>query len=121
MKLEFLGIASIFLLINLVASREYADFSPDEKKQFDVAAKTIKSSFPKSASNNACGVFPCCNITSSEPCDITRMTVDTSTLVQPGGMTRCIFSTSTPYSFQVIPGAIDNLLVYFQRRRGMLG
>jgi hypothetical protein len=32
----------------------------------------------------------------------------------PGGNTRCIFSTSTPFAFQVIPGATDKVLLYFQ-------
>jgi len=42
------------------------------------------------------------------------MTNDISTLVFPGGDTRCIFSYSTPYAFQVIPGSSDKLLFYFQ-------
>ena len=42
------------------------------------------------------------------------MSKDTSTLVFPGGETRCIYSDSTPYAFQVIPGATDKLLFYFQ-------
>jgi len=37
-----------------------------------------------------------------------------STVVFPGGKTRCIFSTSTDFSFQVWPGATDQLLFYFQ-------
>lgn len=39
---------------------------------------------------------------------------DESTLVLPGGETRCIFSDSTPFAFQVIPGDSDKLLFYFQ-------
>jgi hypothetical protein len=35
-------------------------------------------------------------------------------LILPGGSTRCIYSTSTPYAFQVIPGAIDKVVVYYQ-------
>eukprot|EP00981_Chlorochromonas_danica_P003179 scaffold633_cov288-Ochromonas_danica.AAC.14 len=42
------------------------------------------------------------------------MTKDSSTLVLPGGETRCIFSYSTPFAFQVIPGDTDKLLFYFQ-------
>ena len=34
--------------------------------------------------------------------------------VYPGGDTRCIFSDSTPYSFEVIPGNSDDLLFFFQ-------
>jgi hypothetical protein len=35
-------------------------------------------------------------------------------LIYPGGETRCIFSTSTAYSFQVVPGDKDKLLFFFQ-------
>eukprot|EP01040_Poterioochromonas_malhamensis_P003221 gene3221-3433_t len=56
----------------------------------------------------------CCNITATESCPITKFAKDTSNLILPGGNTRCIFSSSTPYAFQVIPGDTDNLLFYFQ-------
>lgn len=37
-----------------------------------------------------------------------------SVLVFPGGETRCIFSYSSAFAFQVWPGSRDNVLVYFQ-------
>lgn len=43
----------------------------------------------------------CCNITATESCPITKFAKDTSNLILPGGNTRCIFSSSTPYAFQV--------------------
>lgn len=42
------------------------------------------------------------------------MKKDETTMVLPGGKTRCIFSYSTPFAFQVIPGDSDKLLFYFQ-------
>eukprot|EP00604_Paraphysomonas_vestita_P003633 CAMPEP_0174820236 /NCGR_PEP_ID=MMETSP1107-20130205/3928_1 /TAXON_ID=36770 /ORGANISM="Paraphysomonas vestita, Strain GFlagA" /LENGTH=376 /DNA_ID=CAMNT_0016035169 /DNA_START=214 /DNA_END=1344 /DNA_ORIENTATION=+ len=42
------------------------------------------------------------------------MPKDQTTLVLPGGNTRCIFSTSTPFAFQVVPGSSDKVLLYFQ-------
>lgn len=39
---------------------------------------------------------------------------DQTTLVLPGGNTRCIYSDSTPFAIQVIPGDSDKLVVYFQ-------
>ena len=47
------------------------------------------------------GGYTCCDITSDEACDIDSMQENESTLVFPGGETRCIYSTSTPYAFQV--------------------
>lgn len=41
-------------------------------------------------------------------------TPGSSSLVLPGGETRCIFSTSTPFAFQVYRGDSDKLLFYFQ-------
>ncbi len=55
-----------------------------------------------------------CTISADKECNISDMPMDQSTMVYPGGETRCIFSGSTPYSYQVIPGKKDKLLVYFQ-------
>jgi hypothetical protein len=83
----------------------------------DEARRHIKESFASRANaggSNLCDSNVCCNISSSETCSISNMKKDSSTLVLPGGNTRCIFSTSTPFAFQVIPGDSDNVLVYFQ-------
>mmetsp|Transcript_2400 Transcript_2400/g.3684 ORF Transcript_2400/g.3684 Transcript_2400/m.3684 type:complete len:462 (-) Transcript_2400:1413-2798(-) len=61
-----------------------------------------------------CGTYSCCNINPENKCSISEMTKDKSTLVFPGGETRCIYSYSTPYAFQVIPGSTDKVLFYFQ-------
>jgi hypothetical protein len=66
------------------------------------------------ASSSLCTANSCCNISSSNSCSLMKFTKDKSTLVLPGGETRCIFSTSTPFAFQVIPGATDKVLLYFQ-------
>lgn len=64
--------------------------------------------------NTACDSIYCCTITSTDNCSMAAMVPDETTLVQPGGLTRCIFSYSTPYAFQVIRGRSDRLLIYFQ-------
>jgi hypothetical protein len=61
-----------------------------------------------------CDSYTCCNITTSEACNLASMPRDESTLVLPGGETRCIYADSTPYAFQVIPGDSEKLLFYFQ-------
>jgi hypothetical protein len=48
-----------------------------------------------------CSGNSCCNVTSSNSCSIKSFPKDQSTLVLPGGETRCIFSYSTPFAFQV--------------------
>jgi hypothetical protein len=53
-------------------------------------------------------------MSATEPCPITDMPPDATTLVYPGGETRCIYSTSTDFAFQVIPGDSDKLLFFFQ-------
>lgn len=50
---------------------------------------------------NLCTDNKCCTITDTESCSLAGMTKDRSILVLPGGETRCIFSTSTPFAFQV--------------------
>jgi hypothetical protein len=61
-----------------------------------------------------CSTNTCCNITATESCSIANMKKDSTTLVLPGGNTRCIFSDSTPFAFQVIPGDSDKVLFFFQ-------
>jgi hypothetical protein len=49
-----------------------------------------------------CTTNTCCTMSATESCSISKMARDSSTLVLPGGETRCIFSDSTPFAFQVI-------------------
>eukprot|EP00602_Paraphysomonas_sp_CaronLab_P002819 CAMPEP_0185025820 /NCGR_PEP_ID=MMETSP1103-20130426/9394_1 /TAXON_ID=36769 /ORGANISM="Paraphysomonas bandaiensis, Strain Caron Lab Isolate" /LENGTH=380 /DNA_ID=CAMNT_0027559187 /DNA_START=233 /DNA_END=1375 /DNA_ORIENTATION=- len=39
---------------------------------------------------------------------------NSSTMVLPGGETRCIYSYSSPFAFEVIPGDTDKVLFFFQ-------
>ncbi|CAE7805883.1 unnamed protein product [Symbiodinium sp. CCMP2456] len=48
-------------------------------------------------------------------CPLHDMELDSSTLVLPGGQSRCIFSNvASEYAFQVIPGDTNKLLIFFQ-------
>jgi hypothetical protein len=55
-----------------------------------------------------------CVISSTEDCSIASMAVGQSNLVYPGSKTRCMFSDSTDYAFQVIPGDTGRLLFFFE-------
>ena len=50
----------------------------------------------------------------TEGCSLDSLPSTSSSLVLPGGDTRCIFSYSTPFAFQVYRGDSDKLLFYFQ-------
>lgn len=64
--------------------------------------------------SSLCSAHTCCNISATEACDVSSMPKDESTMVLPGGETRCIFADSTPFAFQVVPGDNDKILFYFQ-------
>ena len=106
----------------LVTSVAYEIGATLQGKQLQESAKIIRENLGLYGSrsnglksSDLCGNgYSCCDITSTESCDIDSMTPNESTLVFPGGDTRCIYSTSTPYAFQVIPGAMDKVMVYFQ-------
>lgn len=86
-----------------------------EQLDFETAKSVIQKHIAELVSpQDLCTEYTCCNVTASEPCTIAGMPQDQSTMVLPGGETRCIYSYSTPFAFQVIPGASDKLLVYFQ-------
>ena len=55
-----------------------------------------------------------CVVTATESCSLSGMPEDQTTVVFPGGQTRCIYSDSTDYSFQVVPGDRSKLIFYFQ-------
>jgi len=44
---------------------------------------------------------PSCTISATETCSISKFPKDQTTLVLPGGETRCIYSYSSPFKFQV--------------------
>jgi len=105
----FRAAITLAVMISTTAGRE---LTRGQQEEYEKAAKVIKSSFPTKAHDNTAANT--CDMTTGDSCDITNMPQDTTTLVSPGGMTRCIFSGSTPYSFQVIPGDTSKVLVYFQ-------
>mmetsp|Transcript_31921 Transcript_31921/g.53350 ORF Transcript_31921/g.53350 Transcript_31921/m.53350 type:complete len:453 (-) Transcript_31921:262-1620(-) len=77
--------------------------------------KDVQSYYSDVASGrDQCDYTTCCNLSETEECSLSGLTKDETTLVFPGGETRCINSYSTPFSFQVIPGASDKVVFYFQ-------
>lgn len=87
--------------------------------RYDASIKTIQqhvASYSRDykIGKSLCQEYSCCNVTSSNTCGINTFPKDQTTLVLPGGQTRCIYSYSTPFAFQVIPGDSDKLLFYFQ-------
>jgi len=84
--------------------------------KYDEAKNVIKN-YVESYNNigkSLCQTNTCCNITSTESCSLSSFAKGQTTMVLPGGETRCIYSDSTPFAFQVIPGDSDKLLFYFQ-------
>jgi len=72
------------------------------------------SKYQVNTAKDLCRSNTCCTVSATESCSIKNFAKDVSTLVLPGGETRCITSTSTPFAFQVIPGDSDKLLFYLQ-------
>ena len=73
------------------------------------------ASYKSSTSSDLCTNNKCCTVAnSSNSCSLASLPYGDSTLVLPGGDTRCIFSYSTPYAFQVIPGNKEKVVFYFQ-------
>lgn len=73
------------------------------------------ASYGKTDLTSFCESNDCCTVSSSkDSCSLNSFSQDASTIVYPGGESRCIFSTSTPFAFQVFPGESDKLVFYFQ-------
>lgn len=107
--MQFISISIVLALILRARSIAALDF--------DEASRIIQNHVKYYSSNdqeNLCDIYNCCTISETESCNLSDLEADRTNLVYPGGNTRCIFSDSTAYSFQVIPGDTDKLLVYFQ-------
>eukprot|EP00808_Paulinella_micropora_P003124 g14519.t1 len=55
-----------------------------------------------------------CYMSASERCSIATFPGGQSTLVYPGGATRCLKHDSSPFAFQVVPRDRSKLLLFFQ-------
>lgn len=99
----FITVVSIFGLVSGLDYKEAANI-----------IKTDVTKYKTDDISSLCNRHHCCNITSSEECNLSNFKKDITSLIYPGGQTRCIFSTSTDFSFQIIPGDSDKVLFYFQ-------
>lgn len=106
-------IQKIKTTINADLDRYRGQKSGEKRKKVNLRNEKDQDASGDDKKRDLCDKYTCCDIEQSS-CDISSMEKDTSTLVFPGGDTRCIYSDSTPYAFQVIPGATDKLLFYFQ-------
>ena len=63
--------------------------------------------------SDLCDKNTCCKMSSGDKCALSDLQQGKSTLVLPGGQTQCIYESSSPYAFQVIPGKTNKVFVYF--------
>jgi hypothetical protein len=74
------------------------------QRNYEEAKRVIQDyvrSYDRGVGKDMCDKYTCCTMSGSQSCSISNFQRDSSTLVLPGGNTRCIFSDSTPYAFQV--------------------
>jgi hypothetical protein len=88
-----------FIYINFIIYRHNnaLDFNEAKKNIYNYLDQ-IKLNNNNNINNNN----NTCVISRRESCDLNKMLIDESNLIQPGGNTRCLFSYSTPFVFQVI-------------------
>lgn len=93
----FLATAVTVLCLSVTVNRVRGIASLEE------AAKIIHKDIyrVKQTKSELCNQYNCCDISETDSCAITDMKKDEINLVFPGGETRCIFDSSTPYAFEV--------------------
>lgn len=97
----------------IIASLICAGAALNYEEAKEIILENVKSYQP-TIGKSLCQANTCCNITSTESCAISSFEKGETTMVLPGGKTRCIYSYSTPFAFQVIPGDSDKVLFYLQ-------
>ena len=86
-------------LISLIAG---VSTSFASQKHFDILRNSLEQ---QKLSNDLPGTIDCSYADDDGKCAIENMdTSGKSTLVDPGGETRCIYSNTGPFKFQVWPG-----------------
>ncbi len=102
----FTGMLALSLFACVLSVYGSVQGSLSESHSSDVIKNYVNSfGVAKAVGQGLCDGATCCNVTSTELCSISAMPKDQSTLVLPGGDTRCIYSYSTPFAFQVIRGS----------------
>jgi hypothetical protein len=96
--MKFLVIC-VVLLGTLFNSVVASNSQPETYEEAKVIIQDYVASYKKSG--GLCDKNTCCTMSSTESCSISGFNKDTTTMVLPGGSTRCIFSDSTPFAFQV--------------------
>ena len=61
----------------------------------------LKAFHSRVGDKGLCDSYNCCIVGSTEKCMLDKFQKDQSYLILPGGETRCMFSYSTPFAFQV--------------------
>ena len=81
------------LTVGLVFAISAFSFSPEDAGK--VISDHVGSFQSGLGGGSLCNSYSCCNVSSSESCGLSSMPKDETTLVLPGGDTRCIYSYST--------------------------
>jgi peptidase E len=87
----------LFHLIFIIGFFPFAHGLSDAEESFLNDVSKYKNSV-----DDLCATNNCCTLSTNESCPINNFVKDNSTLVFTGGETRCIYSDSSPYAFQVI-------------------
>ena len=86
----------------------------NEQDAFNVIHNYLNESVTARIPREICEHFDCCTMSNTESCSMDKLAESRrSTIVMPGGKTRCILVSSTPYGFQVVPGDKDKIVVFF--------
>lgn len=92
---------STFKLSVLVSILAHSALARDVKIDSSVIGSIHKHVQAYAPTSAQCVGTNCCTVSSTESCSLSSMPKDVTTLVLPGGETRCIYSYSTPFAFQV--------------------
>lgn len=95
-----------------VSSKVVDKLGDDDKLSYDDAIANIQQDVLQYALNKEESSTDC--YLSDSDCALADLSNETSTLVYPGGKTRCIYEDSTDFRFQVVKGDPKKLLFYFQ-------
>ena len=93
----------LFLKFILIGTICQFFVSGQQIRTFEEATDIIQSYVKSTGStSDLCADNSCCTLSNTESCSISNFVRDTATMILPGGNTRCIYSDSTPFAFEVM-------------------
>jgi hypothetical protein len=98
----------LFFVVSLLIAASAVGYAVEKEPRLETVEDAkqllyqyLDDNYSSKEDGRYCDNHSCCSVSNTEDCNISKLPKDKTTLVFPGGETRCIFSYSSAFAFQV--------------------